>query len=168
MKAFVTGGSGYLGRNLIRHLRRRGDEVRALARSAAAIDAVTQLGATAAEGGLDDSAALARGMAGCDTVFHCAALAAEWGRREGFYRANVEGTEHALKAAATAGVKCFVHVGTEAAFCDGGPLVDMDDSWPLPERVLARYPQTKNAAERLVRAANSARLRTVVVRPRLV
>jgi uncharacterized protein YbjT (DUF2867 family) len=34
--AFVTGGSGFVGRNLIRHLKAHGDSVRALARSDAA------------------------------------------------------------------------------------------------------------------------------------
>jgi len=168
MKAFVTGGSGYLGRNLLRHLRSRGDEVRALARSKAAVHAVTALGASAVEGDLDDDGVLRRGMAGCDTVFHCAALAAEWGPREAFHHANVEGTALALEAAAAAGVKCFVHVGTEAALCDGSPLENVDESRPLPERALPRYPQTKNQAERLVRAANGPGLRTVVVRPRFI
>ena len=165
---FVTGGSGFVGRNLIRHLRSRGDEVRALARSASAIEAVTALGATAVEGDLDGVEAMRRGMAGCDVVFHSAALAAEWGRREDFQRFNVDGTRNALQAAKDAGVPCFVHVGTEAAFCDGTPLIDLDESCPLPEHPLPRYPQTKNQAERLVVAANSAQLRTVVVRPRLI
>jgi len=168
MKAFVTGGSGYLGRNLIRHLRSRGDEVRALARSRQAIDTVTQLGATAVEGDLDNVEAMRKGMAGCDAVFHCAALAAEWGRREAFHLANVEGTALALEAARAAGVPCFVHVGTEAALCDGSPLQNVDESRPLPERALPRYPQTKNQAERLVRAANAPGFRTVVARPRLI
>jgi nucleoside-diphosphate-sugar epimerase len=65
-------------------------------------------------------------------------------------------------------VKCFVHVGTEAALCDGSPLENVDESHPLPERPLARYPQTKAQAERLVRAANAPGFRTVVVRPRLI
>lgn len=168
MKTFVTGGSGYLGRNLIRHLRARGDEVRALARSAAAIQAVTALGATAVEGDLDGLEAMTRGMAGCDAVFHSAALAAEWGRREDFHRANVEGTARVLEAAQAAGVKTFVHVGTEAALCDGTPLVNVDESRPLPDRPLPRYPQSKNQAERLVVGANSAQLRAVVVRPRFI
>ena len=77
MKAFVTGGSGYVGRNLVRHLRARGDEVRGLARSAQAAATVTALGATAVEGDLDDVEAMRRGMEGCDAVFHVAALAAE-------------------------------------------------------------------------------------------
>jgi len=168
VKAFVSGGSGFVGRNLIRHLRSRGDEVRALARSPAAIAAVTALGATAVEGDLDQAEAMGRGMAGCDAVFHVAALAAEWGPREAFHRANVEGTRHALEAARAAGVPCFVHVGTEAALCDGSPLQNVDESRPLPERPLPRYPLTKNQAERLVREANGPRLRTVVVRPRLI
>jgi nucleoside-diphosphate-sugar epimerase len=109
-----------------------------------------------------------QGMAGCEVVFHVAALAAEWGAREDFQRFNVDGTRNALQAAQAAGVPCFVHVGTEAALCDGTPLVDVDESRPLPDRPLPRYPQTKNRAERLVVAANGARLRTVVVRPRFI
>lgn len=168
MKAFVTGGSGFVGRNLIRHLRSRGDEVRALARSAAAVQAVTALGAVAVEGDLDSIEAMRAGMAGCDTVFHAAALAAEWGPREAFQRINVDGTRHALEAARAAGAKCFVHVGTEAALCDGSPLLDVNESRPLPEAPLHRYPRTKNQAERLVRAANAPGFRTVVVRPRFI
>ena len=168
MRAFVTGGSGFVGRNLIRHLKRRGDEVRALARSKEAIDAVTALGATAVQGDLDSAEAMRQGMAGCDVVFHVAALAAEWGPREAFQRANVDGTAHVLAAAAAAGVKKFVHVGTEAALCDGTPLLDVDESRPLPDRPLPRYPQSKNEAERRVRAANRDGFETVVVRPRFI
>jgi len=168
MKAFVTGGSGYVGRNLIRHLRRRGDEVRALARSQPAIKAVTELGAIAVHGDLDSADAMRNAMTGCDVVFHVAALAAEWGPREQFQHFNVEGTASVLKAAQAAGVKKFVHVGTEAALCDGTPLVNVDESRPLPERPLSRYPQSKAEAEKRVRAANGPSFETVVVRPRFV
>ena len=168
IRAFVTGGSGFVGRNLIRQLRARGDEVRALARSPASVKVVTGLGAVAAMGDLDDVAAMQVGMAGCDVVFHVAALAAEWGPREAFQRFNVEGTAHAMKAAQAAGVKRFVHVGTEAALCDGSPLLDVDETRPLPARPLPRYPQSKAEAEKLVRAANGPSFQTVVVRPRFI
>jgi nucleoside-diphosphate-sugar epimerase len=168
MHAFVTGGSGYVGRNLVRALVQRGDSVRALVRSAGSARVVTELGAAPAMGELDDAAAMQRGMAGCDTVFHAAAEVGEWGPRERFWRVNVTGTANALAAARAAGVKTFVHVGTEAALCDGASLVDLDETRPLPERPLPRYPQTKNEAEKLVRAANSADMRTVVVRPRFI
>lgn len=168
MIAFVTGGSGYVGRNLIRHLRRRGDDVRALVRSPAAARTVEELGATPVMGQLDDGAAMQRGMAGCDVVFHAAAEVSEWGPREQFDAVNVAGTRRALDAARAAGVPAFVHVGTEAALCDGSPLVDVDESRPLPARPLPRYPATKAEAERIVRAANAPGFRTVVVRPRFI
>jgi nucleoside-diphosphate-sugar epimerase len=168
MKAFVTGGSGYVGRNLIRALLARGDAVHALVRSPGSAKIVEALGATPVMGDLDDVAALQRGMAGCDAVFHSAAEVSEWGPRERFWHVNVDGTRNVLQAARAAGVGCFVHVGTEAALCDGTPLLDVDESRPLPDQPLPRYPHTKNEAERLVRAANAPGFRTVVVRPRFI
>jgi len=168
VRAFVTGGSGYVGRNLIRNLKKRGDEVVALVRSPKSAEVVQALGARAAMGDLDDGASMQTGMAGCEVVYHCAAEVSEWGTREQFLKVNVLGTWNALQAAKAAGVKTFVHVGTEAAFCDGSPLVNLDESRPLPAKPLPRYPETKAQAERLVRAAASPQLRTVVVRPRLI
>jgi nucleoside-diphosphate-sugar epimerase len=68
--AFVTGGSGFVGRNLIAALRARGYSVRALARSDSAAEQVRRAGAEPVRGDLEDEAALRRGMAGCDVVFY--------------------------------------------------------------------------------------------------
>ena len=95
MRAFVTGGSGFVGGRLIQALRARGDEVRALARSASAREAVRAAGAEPWDGDLSDVGTLQRGMAGCDVVFHSAALVKMWGEREEFVEANVRGTERA-------------------------------------------------------------------------
>jgi nucleoside-diphosphate-sugar epimerase len=126
VKAFVTGGSGYVGRNLIRHLLKRRDTVRALARSPGSARIVSDLGAEPAMGDLDDRGTLQQAMAGCDVVFHSAAEVSEWGPRALYWKMNVDGTRNALAAAQAAGVKTFVHVGTEAALCDGTPLIDVD------------------------------------------
>jgi nucleoside-diphosphate-sugar epimerase len=166
--AFVTGGSGYVGRNLIRHLVARGDRVRALARSESAAQLVQSLGAAPVRGDLGDVAVLTEGMRGCTAVFHSAALVAEWGPRAEFERVNVDGTRHVIDAARAAGVQVLVHVSTEAVLADGTPINDADETRPLPERPLPRYPASKAAAERLVAAANDAKLRTVIVRPRLI
>src|SRR5437868_4185848 len=99
MRAFVTGGSGFLGRNVIQGLRARGDEVRALARSAASVAAVEQAGAQAVRGDLDGQAALAEGLAGCGVVYHCAADTAQFGDRKRVEAVNVGGTERLLAAA---------------------------------------------------------------------
>lgn len=163
---FVSGGSGFVGRNLIRALIARGDRVLALARSAAAQEAVAALGATPVAADLLTVSAAQ--LQGCDTVFHAAAVVDEWGPRTWFEEINVTGTHHLLEAARTAGVKCFVHVGTEAVFAEGPPLVNLDETRLIPEHPLPRYPATKAAAEKLVRAANCTEMRTVVIRPRLI
>jgi nucleoside-diphosphate-sugar epimerase len=168
MKAFVTGGSGFIGGVLIRRLRAEGADVRALARSEGSAAKVADAGAEPARGDLDDVDAMAAGAEGCDLAFHAAAALGEWGPREYFERGNVQGTRNALAAARRAGVRRFVHVGTEAALMAGEPLVDVDETAPLRPDSKALYPATKAQAEMAVREANGADLETVVVRPRLV
>lgn len=166
---FVTGGSGFVGRNLIRELRRRKIKVRALVRNEQAQEMLESMGAHTVMASLDDAVAMQAGMQGCDVVFHCAAKVDEWGPVEEYERANVTGTENALEAAKAAGVSRFIAVGTEAAYADGkSPLLNLDESVPLPENPLPRYPATKAQSERLVRAANSQSFRTIVVRPRFI
>jgi nucleoside-diphosphate-sugar epimerase len=163
---FITGGSGFLGRNLIRACIARGDRVLALARSMPAQEAVRQLGAEAVAADLNTVTAQQFDKA--ETVIHAAAMVGEWGPRKLFQQVNVDGTRHLLGTARAAGVKCFVLIGTEAVFADGTPMANMDESRPLPDKPLPRYPASKNAAEKLVRAANAPDFRTVVVRPRLI
>lgn len=163
---FVTGGSGFVGRNLIRALRARGVTVRALARSPTAQAAVRALGAEAVAADLQSLQADA--VRGCDTVFHVAAMVEEWGPRDAFWRANVTGTEALIAVARAAGVRRFLHVSTEAVLADGGPLRDVDESHPYPKHPLPRYARTKQAAEQRVLAANSGNFQTVVIRPRLI
>jgi nucleoside-diphosphate-sugar epimerase len=168
MKCFVTGGSGFIGRNLIQMLKQRGDDVLALARSDAATAAVKEAGGEPARGDLDDEATLAASMAGCSVVFHSAAQVGDWGDPAVFHRHNVGGTERVLAAARRAGVPRVVHVSTEAVLVGGPPIVRADETWPLPARPIGLYSLTKGLAEQRAIAANSPELATVVVRPRLV
>ena len=73
MKAFVTGGSGFIGGALIRRLRNEGVEVSALARSEGSAAKVADAGAEPARGDLDDVDAMAAGAEGCELAFHAAA-----------------------------------------------------------------------------------------------
>ena len=166
--AFVTGGSGFIGGALIRRLTGDGWSVRGLARSDASAEKVRAAGGEPVPGDLDDVAAMTAGAGGCDTAFHCAAALGEWGRREDFVHGNVTGTRNALEACAAAGVKRFVHVGTEAALMAGQPLVNVDERAPLRPDSPAYYPATKAEAELAVRAATRDGFETLVVRPRLV
>jgi nucleoside-diphosphate-sugar epimerase len=166
--AFVTGGSGFIGGRLLSRLAREGARVRALARSAASAAAVEEAAAEAVRGDLGDRDSLVAGAEGCDVTFHLAAHVAEWGTREEFERGNVDGTRNALEASRSAGVRRFVHCGTEAAILAGQALDGADESEPLRPDSPALYSATKAEAEALVRDADGDEIETVVVRPRFV
>ncbi len=166
--AFVTGGSGFIGGALIRRLLGEGWAVRALARSEGSAATVADRGAEPVRGDLDDVDAMRDGAAGCELAFHAAAHLGDWGSRKDFERGNVGGTRNALAASRGAGVRRFVHVGTEAALMRGKPLVAVDERAPLQPRSRALYSATKAQAEMAVLKAGGDGFETVVVRPRLV
>ena len=166
--SFVTGGSGFIGGALIERLVAEGGTVRALARSDEAAAKVEALGAEAVRGELGDRNSLAAGAAGCTTAFHLAAHLGEWGPWKDFERGNVEGTRNVLSGCEEAGVRRFVHCGTEAALMAGDPLVHVDEAAPLRPDSRAPYPSTKAKAELAVREANREGFETVAMRPRFV
>ena len=167
-RVFVTGGSGFVGRNLIAALGARGIAVRALARSDAAAATVRSVGAEPVRGDLSDRHRLQDAMVGCDTVFHAAANVDEHGTLASHIEVTVRGTEHVLAAARAAAVARFVHVSSEAVLADGKPIRRADETRPLPTHPAGPYPQSKGLAEQAVVAANAPDFATVVIRPRMV
>ena len=167
--AFVTGGSGFIGGRLIDRLLAEGWAVRALARSEQSAEKVRERGAEPVLGDISHVDDVRAGAEGCTHAFHAAAYVGDWGPRSDFIRGNVLGTQNALAGTAAAGVKRFVHVGTEAALMAGQPLVHVDESAPLRPDSPSLYPSTKAMAEQAVRQANRpGEFETVVVRPRFV
>ncbi len=168
-RAFVTGGSGFLGGVLVTRLREAGVEVVALARSQVSLGKVTSLGAWPLPGDLTDAPAIEGGMRGCDVVFHTAAHFTEWDVYDRFHQNNVIGTASVLRAAANAGVPTFVAVGAAGVFMGKPePLSKLDETAPLQQPTWAPYTATKAEAQCLVLAANSTQLRTVVIDPPLI
>jgi nucleoside-diphosphate-sugar epimerase len=166
--AFVTGGSGFIGGRLVGRLHDEGWTVRALARSDSAEQKVAERGAEPVRGDIGDADSIAAGAEGCETAFHLAAHLGDYGDWKDFERDNVEGTRNTLDGCARAGVRRFVHCGTEAALMAGEPLVNVDETAPLRPDSPAPYPATKAKAEQLVRDANRDGFETVAVRPRFV
>src|SRR3982750_3605102 len=72
-QVFVTGGSGFIGRVLIRRLIDEGHDVRALVRSATAADTVAALGAEPVRGVLTEPDTWRDAVAGSEVLFHLAA-----------------------------------------------------------------------------------------------
>ena len=94
----------------------------------------------------------------------------KWGPWSEYWRLNVDGTKRMLAEAKKAGVKRFVHIGTEAALFHGQHMRNVDETYPLAFNSPFPYSRTKAFAEKAVREANDPahNFETIVVRPRFV
>jgi dihydroflavonol-4-reductase len=152
-RAFVTGGTGFIGGALIAGLHARGDEVVGLARSDAAARALQDRGVRVVRGDVLDERALAAGMAGCDVVFHVAgvnALCVDDPRA--MERVNVDGPVAALRAARHAGARRVVHTSSAATIGEAPGTVGTEHS-PHRGWYLSTYERTKTEGERAALAA---------------
>ena len=162
MKAFVTGGTGFIGTHLVNALLARGDAVTCLARSPAKAAALERRGVRIVRGDLDNAAALRQGCAGADVLVHLAGRIAARDQGE-FMRANRDGTANVLDAAVEQPPRRFVYVSSIAA---AGPTVaghPIDET--RPPAPVTPYGRSKLAGEVLVRAAA---LPWTIVRPPIV
>jgi len=109
MKIAITGGTGFVGRNIARTLINKGHEVVLIARGKDQTDPATRQLARAKflPMTLDDPAQLAHAFAGCDAVAHCAGINREI-EGQTYQRVHVEGTRNVVEAARRAGVKKIV------------------------------------------------------------
>src|SRR5262245_64005789 len=112
----VTGGTGFVGANVVRELVALGASVRVLARRGSDRRALEGVTVEIVEGDLLDRASLARAVRGADTLYHIAADYRLWARDPGeLHRVNVEGTRAILDAAGDAGVGRVVYTSTVGA-----------------------------------------------------
>jgi dihydroflavonol-4-reductase len=166
MKAFVTGGTGFVGANLIRLLLQQGYEVKALARPNARLDNLTGLELELVSGDLNDPD-LARSMKGCHSLFHVAAHYSLWqSDRELLYQSNVLGTRNVLASAKIAGIERSIYTSSVAAIGidpSGKPTTELYQS-PV-DKLIGHYKQSKYWAEQeAIRAAQSGQ-DVVIVNP---
>jgi NADH dehydrogenase len=106
MKIAITGGTGFVGRNIAQALVSEGHEVVLLARGVDHTDpAVLRIpGIRFVAIGLDDVDKLASALAGCEAVAHCAGINREIGSQT-YQRVHIEGTRNIVRAAVKAGVR---------------------------------------------------------------
>ncbi len=109
MKIAITGGTGFVGRNIARLLAHQGHELVLLARGRDQTDLEIRSlgGAQFVPIGLDNTADLAQALAGCEAVVHCAGINRERGAQT-YTRVHVDGTRHVVEASRQAGVRKLV------------------------------------------------------------
>ena len=158
----VTGGTGFLGRELVRALVARGRAVRVLARREPASwerlpGAAYVTGDLGAEGRKE-------WLDGVDAVIHCAAETA--GGWEDHQRNSIDATEYLMRAMAAAGTRRLIHVSSNAVMARSRrPITDHDPLEP-DSRGQGPYVWGKLESERLaVRLGEEFGLDVKVVRP---
>ncbi|HWP33261.1 MAG TPA: NAD-dependent epimerase/dehydratase family protein [Solirubrobacterales bacterium] len=169
MRVFLTGGTGFIGGEVARQLRARGDDVACLVRDPEKASRLSALGCELVSGDLGDAAAIRAGMSGCDAVIHAAAMY-EVGipakQRPAMYEANVGGTEHVLRAAQEAKIPRIVHVSTVGVFGNTHHKV-VDETYEHPGREFTSYyEETKLESHRIAkRMIEKEKLPCVIVQP---
>lgn len=138
MRVFVTGGTGFIGREVVRQLVKCGHSVSCLVRVRGRIrttDTREGEGPRYVTGDLLDATSLAPLLAGHDAVIHLVGIISET-RKVDFETIHVRATEQVVLAARQAGIRRFAHMSA------------------LGSRpgAASRYHQTKWRAEELVRA----------------
>lgn len=145
---FITGGSGFVGRALIRRLLESGKAVRALYRDGKKPHPIRHLKLTWVRGEVNDREGLLSGMTGADAVVHLAGTLIEPSGQT-FEKVHVAGTETVLEAAGRAGVRRFLYMSALGSRPDAA----------------SRYHRTKWRAEESVRRSG---LQTTIFRPSLI
>ncbi|HET9093106.1 MAG TPA: NAD-dependent epimerase/dehydratase family protein [Acidimicrobiales bacterium] len=161
MRVLVTGGAGFIGRQLVSRLLERGDEVTVVDLKARADEGVRHV-----QGDLRDPATTTEALAdGTDAVVHLAALTRvldSISDPDGVFRTNVLATHYLLERCRELEVPSFVFASTNAVVGDVGTKVIVED---MPLRPLTPYGATKAAAENLMSAYSAVYgLKTVALR----
>jgi nucleoside-diphosphate-sugar epimerase len=158
----VTGGCGFVGSNIARLLRARGEDVRVLD-IWKDDELATDIEFVMAD--INDRAAVEAAMRGVSYVHHNVALVPLSKAGQKFWTVNVDGTRTALDAARAAGVRMFCHMSSSAVFGlpQKMPITDQTELHPIEI-----YGRAKLAAEQLVRQAGKEGMAVSVIRPRTI
>jgi NADH dehydrogenase len=150
MKVFVTGASGFVGKEVMQQLVAAGHVVRALVRAGSADKLAVLENVEVHPGDVTDTASLSGALAGCDAAIHLVGIIREFpGRGITFKKLHVEATGNMLAAAAEQGVSRFLHMSSNGTRVNG----------------TTGYHRTKWQAEELVRGSN---LKWTIFRPSLI
>jgi predicted dehydrogenase len=166
----VIGGTGFIGKRLVRALLAAGHGVRVLSRSrATAAFELEGLAVEVAEGALHDAAAVTRALQGIEVVYHLGKATGQ--RWQDYLEQDIEPTRVVARCALDAGVKRFIYTGTIDSYDSARDGSVIDGNTPLDSRIATRnhYAHSKAACEQaLMELHRSKGLPLVTFRPGIV
>ena len=160
MKVFVTGGSGFLGINLIRHLLKDGCEV--VSYDIAPFDYPEADSVKWVVGDTRDKDAMKKAMEGCTHAVHCAAALPLY-TKEDIYSTDINGTKNVLQIASDLGFERVVHISSTAVYGvpDHHPIYENDKLIGVGD-----YGQAKIEAEAVCAQYREKGMCVPVIRPK--
>ena len=166
MQAFVTGGTGFVGANLVRLLLQQGYKVKALVRENSCLDNLQSLDIEIVRGDLNQDN-LAQQMQGCQVLFHVAAQYSLWQTdKDALYRNNVLGTRNILNCARKARIERVVYTSSVAAIGVKQNNIPADETYQSPpEKLIGDYKKSKYYAEQEAVKAAQVGQDVVMVNP---
>lgn len=169
MKVFLTGGSGFVGQNLIPELLKNGYEVLALARSNSSLEAVERLGAEAIIGSLNDLKPIAKIITQCDMVIHMAAYMDFKFDYSNFYQTNFLATKDLYDIAKTSQqISKFVYISAASVVAGDNLSIVIDEEFFPKSPTKDYYSRTKHLAESYVRQNTAKNFSTIILRPSFI
>ncbi|HNV86580.1 MAG TPA: SDR family oxidoreductase [Candidatus Omnitrophota bacterium] len=172
MKVLVTGGTGFIGSTLIRHLIAAGYAVRVLVRQKKVGFLLENLDVEIAEGDVTYPHAVEKAVQGCAVVFNLASLYAFypfWMKApKAIYEINVGGTVNMLAASLKYGVERFIHTSTIATINAGPRGSRVDETTGFDSRGASHYARSKYLAEQEVLKFCQRGLPAVILNPAIV
>ena len=163
MKVLVTGGSGFLGINLIRFLRTKGvDEIRVLDIADFDYPEKSEPWLKFTLGDVRDIPAVEKITEGCDVVVHCAAALPLYSERD-IYTTEVDGSKNVLNAARKFNLDRHVQISSTAVYGvpKKHPIYETD-----PMVGVGPYGHAKIEAEDACRAARKEGYCVPIIRPK--
>jgi nucleoside-diphosphate-sugar epimerase len=169
-KVLVVGGTGFIGRALVRRLREGGHAVRVLARDPRGVPPeLTRLGVEIVRGDFTDPASVKAALGGIESVYH---LARGFGKtHEEYDRFDVQPTRELAEVCLEHGVTRFIYASSIAIYYAGARAGTIDESTP-PHRGMMRsnpYARSKVENERVLHELQEQRgLPLIIFRPGIV
>lgn len=167
----VTGGTGFLGKHIVRELLNEGHEIRLLVRNLKNRQLPDwEPMVEVVEGDILDILSLEKAMEGVDQVVHAAALVSFWRKEYAkLMKINVEGTSNVVDACLSANIRQLVHVSSIAAIGttkDGSDITEQT-AW-TPGKRNSGYSKSKYRAELEVYRGVAEGLQAVMVNPSVI
>lgn len=164
-RVLVTGANGFLATNAIAQLLEDGYEVVGALRRSGSYIGLPHPHLSLVEGDFTDRNFISKAVEGCDHIVHIAAMTSQTGRREDYFRVNVDATLQLAEAAIKAGIKRMIYVCSANAFAYGSMDCPGDETrptrWPFTE---SDYAMSKAEAQRKLQEYTD-RIEIVTVNP---